>query len=122
MKYDSFTDIEFNPNKSINCQARAASMFVGISKAGLMDQTRDFYDFCKLIMGKSDSLSTLQVRQENKVETKKEEVVFCEGQVIKHPVWGEGKIVSINGTCLKIVFECGEKTLSSKWVSEKCTY
>lgn len=33
--FDGFTDIEFNPNKSINCQAEAVAMFVGILKAGL---------------------------------------------------------------------------------------
>jgi hypothetical protein len=35
LRYDGFTDIEFNPKKSINCQAEAVSIFVGISRAGL---------------------------------------------------------------------------------------
>ena len=30
MKYDIFTDIEFNHKKSINCQARAAAIFVSL--------------------------------------------------------------------------------------------
>lgn len=38
MEYDSFSDIEFNPQKSINCQAIAVAMFVGLSKAGKIDE------------------------------------------------------------------------------------
>jgi len=30
--YAGFSDIEFNPEKSINCQARACALFVGLSK------------------------------------------------------------------------------------------
>ena len=37
LSYDAFTDIEFNPKKSINCQANAAAIFVGLSRAGLLD-------------------------------------------------------------------------------------
>jgi type I restriction enzyme M protein len=32
--YDSFTDIEFNPKKSINCQAKAAALLVTLYKNG----------------------------------------------------------------------------------------
>jgi hypothetical protein len=31
-KYDGFSDIEFNPKKSINCQAFSAALFVSMSK------------------------------------------------------------------------------------------
>lgn len=37
MNYDCFTDIEFNPKKSLNCQAEAAAIFVGLNKAGKLD-------------------------------------------------------------------------------------
>ena len=33
-KYSGFTDIEFNPNKSINCQARSCALFVSLMKNG----------------------------------------------------------------------------------------
>lgn len=51
LTYNAFTDVEFNPQKSLNCQARAAAVFVGIVKAGLLDDTTDFYAFCKLVSG-----------------------------------------------------------------------
>lgn len=34
--YNAFTDIEFNPKKSINCQARSAALFVSLCKNELL--------------------------------------------------------------------------------------
>ena len=122
-KYNAFTDVEFNPNKSINCQARAAAMFVGIAKAGLLDQTKDFYDFCKLITGKANMGSANQVVKETKVVAEPiSEITFTEGQAIKHPTFGDGKIKTISGGYLKIQFDCGEKIIGEKWAKEKCTF
>lgn len=36
LDYNAFTDIEFNPKKSINCQARSAAIYVGLSKSGFL--------------------------------------------------------------------------------------
>jgi hypothetical protein len=36
--YAGFTDIEFNPNKSINCQARSCALFVVLMKKGLLHE------------------------------------------------------------------------------------
>ena len=38
LKYDIFTDIEFNPQKSLNCQARSVAIFVSLHKRGLLEQ------------------------------------------------------------------------------------
>jgi Family of unknown function (DUF6977) len=35
--YDGFTDIEFNPEKSINCQARSCALFVSLVRKDLLD-------------------------------------------------------------------------------------
>ncbi|SOC40947.1 DarT1-associated NADAR antitoxin family protein [Ureibacillus acetophenoni] len=35
--YDGFTDIEFNPHKSINCQAEAAAIYVSLVKNNLLN-------------------------------------------------------------------------------------
>ena len=37
-KYQAFTDIEFNPAKSINCQARTCAIIVSLLKRGLYDE------------------------------------------------------------------------------------
>ena len=39
LQYNSFTDIEFNPKKSLNCQAKAAAVFVGLNRAEIIDDS-----------------------------------------------------------------------------------
>ena len=48
LEYDSFTDIAFNPAKSINCQARAAAVFVGLAKSGELWRTDCFEKFVEI--------------------------------------------------------------------------
>ena len=48
-EFDAFTDIEFNPDRSINCQARAAALFVALSRQGLLEQCWDFTSFAALL-------------------------------------------------------------------------
>lgn len=48
LMYDGFTDIEFNPQSSISCQAQAAAIFVSLHRLGLIDECRDFDSFAKL--------------------------------------------------------------------------
>jgi len=38
IKYDCFTDIEFNPKKSINCQAYSVALFVSLSRRGILEE------------------------------------------------------------------------------------
>jgi len=38
LKYMAFTDIEFNPKKSINCQANSAALYVSLHKRGLLKE------------------------------------------------------------------------------------
>ena len=52
LNFDAFTDIEFNPKKSLNCQARAAAIFVGLNRAGLIDKALETKEnFLKIIYG-----------------------------------------------------------------------
>ena len=37
LNYDAFTDIEFNPQKSVSTQSMAAAVFVGLNRAGLIN-------------------------------------------------------------------------------------
>lgn len=37
-RFKGFSDIVFNPKRSFNCQARAAALYVSLSKNGLMDK------------------------------------------------------------------------------------
>ncbi len=38
LAYSAFTDIEFNPEKSINCQAYSIALFVSLHKQNLLDE------------------------------------------------------------------------------------
>jgi hypothetical protein len=51
ISYSAFTDIEFNPDKSINCQAYSIALFVSLHKQGLLD---------KAIRSKESFLSTVK--------------------------------------------------------------
>ena len=48
-EFDAFTDIEFNPAKSVNCQAKAAALFIALHRQGLLDQCRDPETFLALL-------------------------------------------------------------------------
>lgn len=37
LDYDGFTDIEFNPERSLNCQARSVALFCSLTKAGTLE-------------------------------------------------------------------------------------
>lgn len=49
VEFDGFTDIEFNPDKSLNCQAEAAALYVTLARKGVAEQCRSFPEFLKLI-------------------------------------------------------------------------
>lgn len=53
--YDAFTDIEFNPKKSINCQAEAAAIYVSLEKQGLLlEALKDKDSFKEIVYGISE--------------------------------------------------------------------
>ncbi len=52
--YKGFTDIEFNPKKSINCQARSCAMYISLySRGSLNDVLEDLHTFIEV--SKKDS-------------------------------------------------------------------
>ena len=52
MKYNAFTDIEFNPQRQINCQAEAAAIYVGLKKRGVLEEALENKDcFRRIVYG-----------------------------------------------------------------------
>lgn len=51
LSYDTFTDIEFNPQKSLNCQAATAARFVSLHRLGLLKKPFPFEDFLHWMEG-----------------------------------------------------------------------
>ena len=44
-QYQGFTDIAFNPNRAINCQARTAALFVALSERGDLEKVLEDQDY-----------------------------------------------------------------------------
>ncbi|MCD6364434.1 MAG: hypothetical protein J7M14_01015 [Planctomycetes bacterium] len=50
-EYAGFTDIEFNPQRSINCQARSCALFVSLARRELLEEAMESpSDFVKLLV------------------------------------------------------------------------
>ncbi|MCL2627090.1 MAG: hypothetical protein FWD44_00120 [Oscillospiraceae bacterium] len=54
LKYNAFTDIEFNPEKSINCQAIAAAIFVSLYKNNLFCPPFSKEEFLSTVYGSNE--------------------------------------------------------------------
>lgn len=54
-KFEGFSDIHFNPEKSINCQARAAALFVALEKKGVIEAVLEDRAFYFSIIGSPQS-------------------------------------------------------------------
>lgn len=44
-QYAAFSDIEFNPERSINCQARSTALFVALEMKGLLERCHNSFGF-----------------------------------------------------------------------------
>jgi len=55
MEFDAFTDIEFNPKKSLNCQAEAAAIYVSLRRQNLLDEALKDKDSFKKVVYQLDN-------------------------------------------------------------------
>ena len=61
-KYNCFSDIEFNPQKSLNCQARSAAIYVSLQATGMLSKALiSPDDFLQLVYGDAKSLQEQQL-------------------------------------------------------------
>lgn len=51
LEYDAFTDIEFNPKKSINNQAKAAALYVSLWKRGVLEEALKSHEAYRQVIG-----------------------------------------------------------------------
>ena len=64
-KFDAFTDIEFNPKRSVNCQARSCALYVALLKNGnLSTVTTDATAFLSLLKERGYGIKSCQGRSE----------------------------------------------------------
>ncbi len=48
--YDGFTDIDFSPDRSVDCPARAAAIYVSLVRSGRIGSAKNFDDFYSLFV------------------------------------------------------------------------
>ena len=128
LEYDGFTDIEFNPEKSINCQAKSAALFAALSRLGLTDKVRDPDEFLALFEGKAPGIAQTAVpaavkpaSAEAPAPVKEETPAVSVGDTVIYRVWQEGTVVSVDGSKVKVAFaSAGEKTLGMSWIADNC--
>lgn len=62
LEYNAFTDIEFNHERSFNCQARSAAIFVSLSKQGKLEEAlNNMEEFKKIYSNKSHENNQLSL-------------------------------------------------------------
>lgn len=62
--FDGFSDIEFNPEKSINCQARAAALYVSLRQRGLLEKVMlDKASYFQVVAANPDPIQKPPLRQ-----------------------------------------------------------
>ncbi|MGH0430233.1 DarT1-associated NADAR antitoxin family protein [Bacillus hominis] len=64
IEFDAFTDIEFNPQKSINCQARSVALYVSLYRSNLLHNALLSVDNFKVIVFQKEN----KFEEERKVE------------------------------------------------------
>lgn len=128
MEYGAFTDIEFNPQKSINCQAKAAAVFVSLSRMGLIDQVKNFEDFVKLYdlrpAASPKPVKESPVKETREESPEKEDTVqVSAGMTMIHKAFGNGEIIEVQDGKIKVVFpSVGEKVLGLDWCAKNCQF
>lgn len=65
LEYDAFTDIEFNPEKSVNCQARSLALYVSLHREGLIGDALSSADKFKELVFKQQ-LNKANIKDEAK--------------------------------------------------------
>lgn len=64
-KYTAFTDIAFNPERSLNCQACAAAIYVSLRRNGVLEEAlRDAESFLRVVYGQNESNTPDNVREQ----------------------------------------------------------
>jgi hypothetical protein len=55
LDYQGFTDIEFNPTRSFNCQARSAALYAVLQKRGFLESALSDKEGFLEILSRKDS-------------------------------------------------------------------
>ena len=126
-KTDAFCDIEFNPDKGTNNQARACAVFNSLARLNLLEEARTFEGFKKIMMAqditeiKEQSQKKEGPLQLNELRSDKRRQSFPVGSFVSHPTIGVGEVIRKTPTSYVIRFKVsGPKTLTKDFVEFNC--
>ena len=121
LAYDAFTDIEFNPNRSLNCQAEAAALFVSLTRMDLIDRINSFDEFLHILLPSQKSPVHTVPSTTAPMQTPKAVPSLKIGDIVIHKLWGKGIVAAVNDTVATVSFESvGEKKLGIAWILQNC--
>ncbi len=146
MEYTAFTDIVYNPAKSISCQARSAACYVSLRKRGEIEKALQDQSFLQDVLKQFTAPSSRQYEpsrrsskraadaarkgtkqssaaplDESAVKQPEKAASACSvGQTIVHPKFGTGTVVFISpdqGSAQIDFGRHGIKKLSMAWIA-----
>ena len=146
LSYDAFTDIVFNPKKSVSCQAFVCALYVSLQEKGELERALTDTAFLASVLKETPSFTesglsgnTVPARSQAGASARKATVsvsapkekapfhsVFKISDKIEHPKFGTGTIKEVvvkeTSARLTVWFEAlgEEKKLSESWVRENC--
>lgn len=68
LEYNAFTDIEFNPARSINCQAEAAAIFISLSKENLIEDALKSVEHFQSIVYPNEHHRNKKIKSDESIE------------------------------------------------------
>lgn len=128
MNYDGFTDIEFNPAKGKQNQAKACAIYTSLARLGKASRLRSFEEFKNLFT--EEELGIAPQRHDAKASAKLTDFsqppvhrnIFTVGQWLSHPEIGKGEVIRRTTRDYLINFRVsGPRTISRKYVERFCT-
>jgi len=72
LEFRGFSDIAFNPQKSLNCQARSAALFVSLNHNGHISRVLEDKDFYIELLVHASKAESLSVVKQSGVKSKKD--------------------------------------------------
>lgn len=127
MNYDGFTDIEFNPSKGKQNQAKACAIYTSLARLGKTTGLRSFEEFKNLF---TEELNIAPQRRDAKASVSLADFtqppvhrnVFTVGQWLSHPEIGKGEVIRRTTRDYLINFRVsGPRTISRDYVERFCT-
>jgi len=137
VSFDAFTDIVFNSNKSMNCQAAAAAVYVALRRRGDLAQAMGDIEYLAMVLSHKTAdkpsssadpgsqTATMPAQKPEKTDPFHE---FAVNDEITHPTFGSGTITHIeksgSNVYLQVTFpnEKEVKEFPLAWVLQRCQY